>query len=212
MLYLKAIALYFNIPFGLNVYQKVFNECDNFDLENLWMTFHEPPSIISVIVGPPLTEDDLVHKAQITPNDVLRLQRPTKSNALACSLCLVLVCIPEAIEMTDSHVTFDMKILKNSRCFRPRRAVGFDRSSGAIESNCPSGSKTSRIFQNFHEHRDGTVHTLDGAEYRFLSIFLGYLCKPDANVFDIEFTRFKIRDLDSGAVLFEISKPDGGNA
>ena len=26
----------------------------------------------------------------------------------------------------------------------------------SIESNCPSGSKTSRIFQNFHDFRDGT--------------------------------------------------------
>ena len=26
-------------------------------------------------------------------------------------------------------------------------------------------SKLSWIFQNFHEHRDGTVHTLDGTEY-----------------------------------------------
>lgn len=35
-------------------------------------------------------------------------------------------------------------------------------------------------------------------------------CVPfssDANVYDIDFTRFKIRDLESGAVLFEIAKP-----
>ena len=59
-----------------------------------------------------------------------------------------------------------MKILKNSRWFRRRRAVGFDRAGGAIESNCPSTSKSSRIFQNFHEHSDGTVYTLDGTQYR----------------------------------------------
>ncbi|XP_002737712.1 protein unc-119 homolog B-like [Saccoglossus kowalevskii] len=34
-----------------------------------------------------------------------------------------------------------------------------------------------------------------------------YLCEPDANSFDIDFTRFKIRDMDSGTVLFEIAKP-----
>lgn len=34
-----------------------------------------------------------------------------------------------------------------------------------------------------------------------------YMCSPDANIYDIDFTRFKIRDLDSGAVLFEIAKP-----
>ena len=65
----------------------------------------------------------------------------------------------------DGQSTFDMKILKNSRCFRPRRAVGFDRAGGAIESNCPSGLKTSRIFQNFHVECDTTVRHFDGFWY-----------------------------------------------
>ena len=69
------------------------------------------------------------------------------------------------IESVDSSVPACMKILKNSRWFRPRRAVWFDRASGAIESNCPSGSTSSRLFQNFHADRDGTVHTLDGTEH-----------------------------------------------
>lgn len=34
-----------------------------------------------------------------------------------------------------------------------------------------------------------------------------YLCSSDANVYEIDFTRFKIRDLESGAILFEIAKP-----
>jgi protein unc-119 len=34
-----------------------------------------------------------------------------------------------------------------------------------------------------------------------------YLCGSDANVYEIDFTRFKIRDLESGATLFEIAKP-----
>jgi len=34
-----------------------------------------------------------------------------------------------------------------------------------------------------------------------------YLCSSDANIYDIDFTRFCIRDLDSGTVLFEIAKP-----
>ena len=41
------------------------------------------------------------------------------------------------------------KFWKFRRCFRPRRAVGIDRAFGAIDSNCPSRSKTSRIFQKF---------------------------------------------------------------
>uniref|UniRef100_A0A8C4RE21 Unc-119 lipid binding chaperone B n=1 Tax=Eptatretus burgeri TaxID=7764 RepID=A0A8C4RE21_EPTBU len=38
-----------------------------------------------------------------------------------------------------------------------------------------------------------------------------YLCSPKDNVFGIEFTRFKIRDLDTGTILFEITKPPHGN-
>lgn len=34
-----------------------------------------------------------------------------------------------------------------------------------------------------------------------------YLCSPDANIYDIDFTRFRIRDLESQNVLFEIAKP-----
>lgn len=34
-----------------------------------------------------------------------------------------------------------------------------------------------------------------------------YLCSPQANIYDIDFTRFQIRDLETGVVLFEITKP-----
>ncbi|XP_072752341.1 protein unc-119 homolog isoform X2 [Anoplolepis gracilipes] len=37
-----------------------------------------------------------------------------------------------------------------------------------------------------------------------------YLCSPEANIYDIDFTRFQIRDLETGAVLFEITKPPAG--
>ena len=36
--------------------------------------------------------------------------------------------------------------------------------------------------------------------------FQGYLCSPSDNIYEIEFTRFKIRDMESGVVLFEIVK------
>ncbi|ETN80966.1 GMP-PDE, delta subunit [Necator americanus] len=42
---------------------------------------------------------------------------------------------------------------------------------------------------------------------RLNAITQDYLCKPSANIYDIEFTRFKIRDLDTDQVLFEIEKP-----
>jgi len=34
-----------------------------------------------------------------------------------------------------------------------------------------------------------------------------YLCKPEENVYEIDFTRFKIRDMQTNTVLFEIAKP-----
>jgi hypothetical protein len=37
----------------------------------------------------------------------------------------------------------------------------------------------------------------------------GYLCSPDANIYDIDFTRFRIRDTESSRVLFEVTKPPG---
>lgn len=43
--------------------------------------------------------------------------------------------------------------------------------------------------------------------FKFTKITDTYLCDPDANIYEIDFTRFKIRDLESGAVLFEIAKP-----
>ncbi|CAG5118094.1 unnamed protein product [Candidula unifasciata] len=34
-----------------------------------------------------------------------------------------------------------------------------------------------------------------------------YLCPPEANIYGIDFTRFKLRDVDSNQVLFEVAKP-----
>ncbi|VDP27103.1 unnamed protein product [Onchocerca flexuosa] len=50
-------------------------------------------------------------------------------------------------------------------------------------------------------------------DFKFLSFYWlffssDYLCEPDANVYDIEFTKFKIRDLDTDQILFEIAKPE----
>lgn len=36
---------------------------------------------------------------------------------------------------------------------------------------------------------------------------VGYLCPMEANTYNIEFTRFKLRDMDTQAVLFEVTKP-----
>ncbi|ODN04916.1 hypothetical protein Ocin01_01753, partial [Orchesella cincta] len=37
--------------------------------------------------------------------------------------------------------------------------------------------------------------------------FANYLCKPEENIYEIDFTRFKIRDMKTNTVLFEIAKP-----
>ena len=38
-------------------------------------------------------------------------------------------------------------------------------------------------------------------------LFPDYLCPPEANIYGIDFTRFKLRDMDSQTVLFEVAKP-----
>ncbi|XP_058056581.1 protein unc-119 homolog [Anopheles bellator] len=55
----------------------------------------------------------------------------------------------------------------------------------------------------------GTAKSIITPEYvlQLNKIADDYLCTPDANIYEIDFTRFKIRDLESGAVLFEIAKP-----
>ncbi|XP_068598575.1 protein unc-119 homolog B-like [Brachionichthys hirsutus] len=35
----------------------------------------------------------------------------------------------------------------------------------------------------------------------------GYLCKPEDNIYNVDFVRFKVRDLETSTVLFEIAKP-----
>lgn len=47
---------------------------------------------------------------------------------------------------------------------------------------------------------------------RLASITEDYLCTPEANVYGIDFTRFKIRDIESSTTLFEIAKPMGSPA
>lgn len=70
------------------------------------------------------------------------------------------------------------------------------------------------IVRENHENLSKHLHTLEDSKIitpddvlRLPKISDTYLCAPDANIYDIDFTRFKIRDLESGAVLFEIAKP-----
>ncbi|CAD5225455.1 unnamed protein product [Bursaphelenchus xylophilus] len=42
---------------------------------------------------------------------------------------------------------------------------------------------------------------------RLRRITEGFLCRSEDNVYDIEFTKFRIRDIDTDTILFEINKP-----
>lgn len=53
----------------------------------------------------------------------------------------------------------------------------------------------------------GTAVTPDDI-LRLGKITENYLCPPEANIYSIDFTRFKLRDMDTGTVLFEVAKPE----
>lgn len=65
--------------------------------------------------------------------------------------------------------------------------------------------KTTRVCFTTWE-RKGSFGGLFNSSGLSLS-FSDYLCKPEDNIYSIDFTRFKIRDLETGTVLFEIAKP-----
>ncbi|KAK2175298.1 hypothetical protein NP493_736g02007 [Ridgeia piscesae] len=43
---------------------------------------------------------------------------------------------------------------------------------------------------------------------RLAKVTKNYLCPVDANVYNIDFTCFKLRDMDTATVLFEVAKPE----
>ncbi|XP_065205625.1 protein unc-119 homolog B isoform X2 [Planococcus citri] len=85
--------------------------------------------------------------------------------------------------------------------------------------NIVTNSKTS-LLDNF-KHENNSDNTSQITEETLLQkkfvapedvmklnkITENYLCSPNMNVYDIDFVRFKIRDLETGITLFEIAKP-----
>ena len=66
-------------------------------------------------------------------------------------------------------------------------------------------------MQDMAETTPSTMPTISPAQVLAKSaISEDYLCPPQANIYGIDFTRFKIRDVDSGTTLFEIAKPPAG--
>ncbi|KPM11727.1 GMP-PDE, delta subunit-like protein [Sarcoptes scabiei] len=87
-------------------------------------------------------------------------------------------------------------------------------SSLKISQSISSNKKSNKI----NRRKDGTKRFVSEEDlltkeiitpddvFNLNSITKGYLCCPADNIYEIEFTRFKIRDMESGTVLFEIVK------
>lgn len=57
------------------------------------------------------------------------------------------------------------------------------------------------------EHQESKPTITPDEALKLTKITKEFLCKPDDNTYEIEFTHFKIRDLESKRILFEITKP-----
>ncbi|XP_017066765.1 protein unc-119 homolog [Drosophila eugracilis] len=91
-------------------------------------------------------------------------------------------------------------------------AAGSSSSSSGVEANAGGNSVSSGAVASGGTSNDAKraaePSSVSPDEVLHLTkITDDYLCSANANVFEIDFTRFKIRDLESGAVLFEIAKP-----
>uniref|UniRef100_A0A3Q2CS39 Protein unc-119 homolog A n=1 Tax=Cyprinodon variegatus TaxID=28743 RepID=A0A3Q2CS39_CYPVA len=70
--------------------------------------------------------------------------------------------------------------------------------SGTTLTTVINKKKLHKLFPNLKCEKKCLLNTF---------FFLDYLCSPEENVHMIDFTRFKIRDMETGTVLFEITKP-----
>ncbi|XP_014481212.1 PREDICTED: protein unc-119 homolog isoform X1 [Dinoponera quadriceps] len=83
----------------------------------------------------------------------------------------------------------------------------------SVDSENKSNEAAMAPYASSTEPENGADGCVEGAPVtpemvlRLPTITDKYLCSPEANVYDIDFTRFQIRDLETGAVLFEITKP-----
>uniref|UniRef100_A0A0N4Z233 GMP_PDE_delta domain-containing protein n=1 Tax=Parastrongyloides trichosuri TaxID=131310 RepID=A0A0N4Z233_PARTI len=78
----------------------------------------------------------------------------------------------------------------------------------AIESRSTTTSKNNSIKKIVTEEelRGKEIITADDV-LSLESITSDYLCNSEDNIYDIEFTKFRIRDMDTDQILFEIAKP-----
>ena len=78
--------------------------------------------------------------------------------------------------------------------------------SSSYKASMPASSSSSKTSESELASKD--VVTPDDV-LAMDRVTEGYLCSPAANVYNIDFTRFKIRDMATSEVLFEIAKPPG---
>ncbi|CAG2100533.1 unnamed protein product [Medioppia subpectinata] len=167
-----------------------------------------------------ITEEELIDRAVVTPEDVIRLPAITKQylcspdanvydieftrfkiRDLESGLVLFEIVKPPPPEPLDDGRPNDDDQEMDANC---GRFVRYQFTSQFLKLKTVGATVEFRIgdkpINNFrmierHFYGDRLLKTFD---FNF---------GPDANVYDIEFTRFKIRDLESGLVLFEIVKP-----
>ncbi|CAL8365367.1 unnamed protein product [Lota lota] len=74
-----------------------------------------------------------------------------------------------------------------------------------VKKGCNSADVGVPVTSEEELHANTTITPVDVLGLQ--KITKSYLCGPDENVYNIDFTRFKIRDMETGTVLFEITKP-----
>uniref|UniRef100_T1JIL9 GMP phosphodiesterase delta subunit domain-containing protein n=1 Tax=Strigamia maritima TaxID=126957 RepID=T1JIL9_STRMM len=106
----------------------------------------------------------------------------------------------------SSHISNNEMSVKSSS--------GYKKKSGSHVPSVAARQSKSRKDQAIYETDPITEDELIRKEVvspddvlRLPKISENYLCSPEANIYDIDFTRFKIRDMESATVLFEIAKP-----
>ncbi|XP_076312300.1 protein unc-119 homolog B-A-like [Tachypleus tridentatus] len=85
------------------------------------------------------------------------------------------------------------------------RCIGQSRNEVAEGSNRIGNSSNTQTVTE--EELLQKEHITPDEVLKLTKITEGYLCSPEANIYGIDFTRFKIRDMETGTVLFEIAKP-----
>lgn len=105
-----------------------------------------------------------------------------------------------------------MSAVKNSSAVADTAGSGSKKkSSGLLSSRQSKSRKDHSHLANAEPTNEEDLlqkeYVMPEEVLRLSKVTENYLCSPDANIYDIDFTRFKIRDMETGTILFEIAKP-----